>query len=172
MASRASCFLIWPSKFLLGWPSWISYQKDFSYFWSTCHPDTSYQVLSQWTFLFWRRRSKWTFKMATVAVITISIWNNLTYFWSTSLPDAFYQVSSQWTFWFRKRSKNYIFKMAATWPSWLSDQKQFSYIWSTSRPGASYKFQVYSPYGPGEGVKNRFSRWPPCGHLGFPIVMI
>ena len=28
-------------------PSWISDRKDFSYFWSTCHPDASYQVSSQ-----------------------------------------------------------------------------------------------------------------------------
>ena len=29
------------------WPSWISDRNDFSYFWSTSHPDASYQVLSQ-----------------------------------------------------------------------------------------------------------------------------
>ena len=28
-------------------PSWISDQNDFSYFWSTSHPDASYQVSSQ-----------------------------------------------------------------------------------------------------------------------------
>ena len=28
-------------------PSWISDRHDFSYFWSTSHPDASYQVLSQ-----------------------------------------------------------------------------------------------------------------------------
>ena len=28
-------------------PTWISDQKEFSYFWSTNHPNTSYQVLSQ-----------------------------------------------------------------------------------------------------------------------------
>ena len=35
---------------LLGWPSW-SDQNDFSYFWSTSHSDTSYQVSSQLAFL-------------------------------------------------------------------------------------------------------------------------
>ena len=29
------------------WPSWISDRNDFSYFWSTSHPDASYQVSSQ-----------------------------------------------------------------------------------------------------------------------------
>ena len=32
----------WPWR-----PSWISDPNDFSYFWSTSHPDASYQVLSQ-----------------------------------------------------------------------------------------------------------------------------
>ena len=58
--------LIVPSKFGVNWPfssgeeaknrfsrwqpwrpSWISDQNDFSYFWSTSHPDASYQVSSQ-----------------------------------------------------------------------------------------------------------------------------
>ena len=33
-------------------PSWISNQNDFSYFWSTSHPDTSYQVSSRLACLF------------------------------------------------------------------------------------------------------------------------
>ena len=52
-----------PSKFGVNWPfgsgeeaknrfsrwrpSWISDRNDFSYFWSTSHPDASYQVSSQ-----------------------------------------------------------------------------------------------------------------------------
>ena len=30
------------------WPSWISYRNNFSYFWSTSHPDASYQLSSWW----------------------------------------------------------------------------------------------------------------------------
>ena len=56
-------FLRWP-------PSWISDQKDFSYFWPITHiykrdseininhPDASYQVSSQLAFQFRRRREK------------------------------------------------------------------------------------------------------------------
>ena len=32
------------------WPSWNSDWNDFSYFWSTSHPDASHQVSSQWAF--------------------------------------------------------------------------------------------------------------------------
>ena len=39
-------------------PSWISNQNNFSYFLSTSCPNTSYQISSQWTFLFRRRSSK------------------------------------------------------------------------------------------------------------------
>ena len=55
--------LMLPKKFGVNWPfgsgeeaknrfsrwrpSWISDQNDFSYFWSRCHPDASYQVSSQ-----------------------------------------------------------------------------------------------------------------------------
>ena len=66
------------------WPSWISYWNDFSYFWSTSHPDASYQVLSQ---------------------LKISYQNNFSYFLFTSHPNASYQVSSQLAFWFRRRSE-------------------------------------------------------------------
>ena len=33
------------------------------------------------------------------------------------------------------------------------------------------KFRVNWPFGSGE-AKNRFSKWPPGGHLGFPIRML
>ena len=40
---------------LLGRPSWISDKNDFSNVWSTSHPDISYQISSQWAFLFRKR---------------------------------------------------------------------------------------------------------------------
>ena len=74
-----------PTKFQVNWPfssgekvknrfsrwprpSWISDRNNISYFLSTSHHDTSYQVLSQLAFWF-RRRSKKTCKMATMAAI-------------------------------------------------------------------------------------------------------
>ena len=38
--------------------TWIYDQIDFSYFWSTSHPDASYQVLSQLAFWLIRRSEK------------------------------------------------------------------------------------------------------------------
>ena len=44
------------SKWQPWWPSWISDQNEFSYFWSTSHPDISYPV-SSWLAVWFRRRS-------------------------------------------------------------------------------------------------------------------
>ena len=80
------------NRFSRWWPFCISDQNDFSYFWSTSHPKTSYQVsrgevkngLSRWP-SWW---PSW-----------ISDWNDFSYFWSTlnvkKIPDVSYQVSSQ-----------------------------------------------------------------------------
>ena len=54
---------------LLGWLSWISNLKDFSYFWFTSHSNTSYQVLSQLAFRFRRIRAKIDFKVAAMVAI-------------------------------------------------------------------------------------------------------
>ena len=49
------------------WPSWIADRNDFIYFWSTSHPDASYQVSSQMGLWFRRRSGKYIFKMAAMA---------------------------------------------------------------------------------------------------------
>ena len=49
--------------------AWISDWKDYSYFFSTSHPDASYQISSQLAFLFNRRKEKQIFKMATMAAV-------------------------------------------------------------------------------------------------------
>ena len=48
--------------------------NDFSYFWSSSHLDTSFQVLSQVAFGF-RKSSKQIFKMATMAAI-LEFWSD------------------------------------------------------------------------------------------------
>ena len=57
------------SRWLPWRPSLISDWNDFSYFWSTSHPNASYQVSSQLAFRFRRRNEKQMFKMATMAAI-------------------------------------------------------------------------------------------------------
>ena len=62
----------WKIDFWRWWPwqpFWISDQHDFSYFWSTSHPDASYQVSSQLTFGFRKRSKKYIFKTAAMAAI-------------------------------------------------------------------------------------------------------
>ena len=47
------------SRWLPWRPSWFYDRHDFSYFWSTSHPDASYQVWSQLAFRFRRRSEKY-----------------------------------------------------------------------------------------------------------------
>ena len=76
------------------WPSWISNRNDFSYFWSTSHPDASYQVSSQLALRF-KWSEKQIFKMAAMVAILEIHQNYFSYFWSTSHSHASYQVLSQ-----------------------------------------------------------------------------
>ena len=82
-------------------PSWFYDRHDFSYFWSTSHPDAPYQVWSQLAFWFMRRKqyrfSRW--------LPWISDGHDFSYFWSISHPNASYQVWSQLAFGFRSRSE-------------------------------------------------------------------
>ena len=48
------------------WPSWISEPKDFSYFWFTSHPNTSYPISSPLDFQFRKSSSKYSCKMAAI----------------------------------------------------------------------------------------------------------
>ena len=79
----------------------ISDQNDFSYFWSTSHPDASYQFSNQLA-LWFRKISK---KKSVSRLSWISNLNNLSYFKSTGHSNASYQVSSQLAFQFKRRSE-------------------------------------------------------------------
>ena len=100
------------STWLLGQPPWASDQNDFSYFWSTSQPDTSYQV-SIGPFCsgeeVQNRFSRWQ-----LWGHLIFLQNDFSYLWLTSHPDVFCQVLSQLAFLFRKRRAKQIFKIAAT----------------------------------------------------------
>ena len=130
-----------PTKFQVNWPfgsgEEASNWNDLSYFWSTSHPDDSYQVSSQLAFRF-RTGSKNIYFQIPWWPSWIPNRKDYCYFWSTSYPNASYQVSSQLAFPFRRRNEKKIFKMA--WqPSWISNWNDFSYFWFTSHPNASYQ---------------------------------
>ena len=105
-----------PTKFQVNWPfssgesknkwrpSWISDWNDFSYFWSSNHPDAPYQVSVRLAFRFRRRNEIQIFKMAARPSLIFDR-KDFSYFWSTSHPDAFYQVWSQLAIRFRRRSE-------------------------------------------------------------------
>ena len=74
-------------------PFWISDQNDFSYFWSTSHPNASYQVLSQLAFCSEEGKGRFS-RWPPWRPSWISDQNDFIYFWSTSHHNASYQVSS------------------------------------------------------------------------------
>ena len=55
--------------------------ERFSYFWSSLHLDNCNEVSSQTAFRLSRRKSKYIFNKAAMAVILITDWNDLSYFY-------------------------------------------------------------------------------------------
>ena len=110
------------------WPSWSSNGNDFSYFWSTSHPDASYQVSSQFAICFRRRSEKQIFKMA-VTCFDLQV--------TPMLPIKF-QVN--WPFGSGEEVKNIFSRW---WqPSRILDRKDFSYFGLTSHPYASNQVSI------------------------------
>ena len=173
-----------PTKFQVSWPfgsgeeaknkfsrgpprrsSWISDRNDFCYFWSTSHPDTTYQVSSQPAFLF--RRTILAF--LCISHLDASYSGHLTFkfgkrseeylFWSTRRPDPTYQVSRQSAFCLRKEAKidfqdcghgGHLGFPIGTILAVLIYKSPRCFLPSFKSIGPS-----------GEEAKNIFSRWPP-----------
>ena len=143
------------SRWQLWWPSCIPKQNDFSYFWSTNHPDAICQVLSQLAFRFRRSAKKFSKIGAMEAILDFilewfelffihrSTWRFLPSFQSIGLSvqekrKIDFQDGSHGI-----QSENLaIFDLQVT-------------------PLLPTKIQVSWPFGSGEEVKNRFSRWQP-----------
>ena len=166
------------SRLLPWWPSWSSDQNDFSYFWSTSHLYASYQVSSQLSFRFRRRSEKKIFKMAAMAAILISGWDNFSFFWSTSHPNASYlvlaffdqqvtpmlptQIQVNQPFGSGEEVKNRFSRRPPWSPSWISNRNNFTFFFDLQVTlMLPTKFRVNWPFGSGEEVKSRFSRWAP-----------
>ena len=161
--NRFSRWRPWP-------PSWISDWNDFSYFWSTSHPDASYQVSSQLAFGV-RRRSEivgsWHLGLGEEAKNRFSRWPPCTI--STILAIFDLHVTPMLPS-----------KFGVNWPS-VQEKKQkidFQDGCHGSHLGFPIgtilaifdlqvtqmlptKFGVNWPFGSGEEAKNRFSRWRP-----------
>ena len=136
--------------------------NNFSYFWSTSHPDASYQVSSQLAFWFGRRRGKTDFhdghhgshlgfRIGTVlAIFDLEV--------TPMLPTEF-QVN--WPFGSGEKAKNRFSRWPPWQPYWISDQTDFSYFYLQVTLMLPTEFQVNWPFGSGEEAKSRFARWPP-----------
>ena len=142
-------------------PPWISDRNNFSYFWSTSHPDASYQVASQLAFSFRRRREKLIFKMATmVAILDFRLewlWLLLIYKSSPCFLPSFKSIG--------------LIVQENKWKIDFQDGHRDSHLGFLIRmilaifalqvtPMLPTKFQVNLPFYSGEEAKNRFSRWP------------
>ena len=76
------------SRWLPWQPSWISDRQDFSYFWSTSHPDAFLQVWRQFAFGSGEEMKNRFSRWRPWRPSWISDRQDFSYFWSTSHPDA------------------------------------------------------------------------------------
>ena len=129
-------------------PSWISNQHDFSYFWSTSHPDANYQVWSQLAFGFRKRSEKKIFQdghhRSHLGLLISTILAIFDLQVTLMLPTKF---GVNWPFGSGDAAKNRFSRWRPCRPSWISDRIHFSYFWSTSHPDASYQVSSQLPFG-------------------------
>ena len=150
--------LMLPTKFQVNWPfgsgeetknrfsrglpwrpSWVSAWNDFSYFWSTSHPNAFYQVWSQLAFQFRRRREtdfqdgvhggQLGFPILTILDIfggQLGFQLVVTQLGVTLMLPTNFRVN--WPFGSVEEAKNRFSRWPSWLPSWVSDQKDFSYF--------------------------------------------
>ena len=109
------------------WPSWSTDRNDFSYFWSTSHPNASTPTKFQ---------VNWLLGLEEEAKNRFSIGTILAIFYLQVTPMFPTKFGVNWPFGWGEEVKN---RFSRWWPSWISDQNDFSYFWSTSLPNASYQ---------------------------------
>ena len=123
------------SRWLPWWPSWISDRHDFSYFWSTSHPDASYQVWGQLAFWFRRRSEKIDFQDGGHLGFPIGTILAIFFLQVTLILPSKFGVN--WPFSSGEEAENRFSRWLPWRPSWISDQHNFTYFWSTSHPDAT-----------------------------------
>ena len=145
----------WPPR----WPSWISEQYDFIFFFISSHPDASYRVKIQLVFRFRRRSENGIFKMSAIATILDFRLERFSFFSSTVHSDAFYRVSSQLDFSSGEEAKKIDFqdgRHGGHIGIWIGTILAIFDLQVT--PMLPTYFQINWPLSSGYG-----------GHLGFPI---
>ena len=150
----------WFSKWLLWQPSWISDRNDFIYFWSTSHPDASYQVSSQLTQ--GCRRSRLLKQLLTPHnghwLTTIAHYEHFMLRWANKPFDSGEEMKNRFSWWPLWR------------PSWISDFSTILAIFDLQ------SCQCFLPSLESIGLsvqekkrKIDFQDGSHDGHLGFPI---
>ena len=120
-------------------PSWISNRNNFSYYWSTNHPNASYQVWSQLAFWF-RRRSKNRFPRWRLWWPCWISDRNDKLFLIYKSPQCFLpSIASIGLSLQEKKQKNRFSRWLPWRQSLISDRNNLGYFWSTSHPDACYQ---------------------------------
>ena len=130
--------------------AWISDQNNFTYFWSTIHPDASYQVLSQLDLQYKIKKLKTDFQYGGFGNnLGFSNQNNFRYF-KFDLKSSRYYLSSFASIGLSvgEEVQNISSRLWLKWPSLICDGNNLSFFKSTSQS-----------FNSGEEVQNRFSRW-------------
>ena len=145
-------------------PSWIFDRNFFSYFWSTSHPHASYQVSSQFAFLYRRRSenrfSRWLPRRPSL----ISDRNDFSCVFINKSPWCFlpsYELFGPSVQEKKRKINSQHGRWVAATAAILDFRTTLAIFDVQVTPMLPTKFQVNWPFGSGEEAKNRFSRWPP-----------
>ena len=128
------------SRWLSWWPSWISYQNDFSYFDLLVTPMFPIKFQDNWTFISVEKKQKKIFKMAAMpAILDFPLEQIQLFFLSTSHPTLPTKFQVNWPFVSREEAKNRFSRWWPWQPSLVLDQNDFNYFCSIRHPNVSYQ---------------------------------
>ena len=130
----------------------------FSYFWSTSHPNTHYQVSSQLAFRF--RKKKFKIRFYDGGHATILDFRSERFELVLIIKSPWYFLSSFELIVFLMQENNFIIDFydgCRCGHFWISSQNDLSYFDLQVTPILPTKFRVNQPIR--SGVQNRFSRW-------------
>ena len=144
-------------------PSWISDRNDFIYFWSTSHPDASYQVSIGLSVQ--EKRRKIDFQNSRYGdhfgFLIGTILSTFDLQVTPMLPTKF-QVN--WLFGSEEEAKNRFSRWTPKRSSWISDRNDFSHfsVYQQFIRMLPTELQNNWLFSSGKEAKNKFSRWLPC----------
>ena len=130
------------SRWQLWYPSWIKDWYNLSYFGSTSHPNTSYQISSQFAFQLRRRNAKRFSRWQPWWSALISDKNQLSYFDLQLAPILPTKFQIHWYFGSGEEAQTDF-----RWPpSWISNRNNPSFFYQQVTPILRTKIRVSWPF--------------------------